>query len=292
MILAFDIGGSRIRAGLWDGTALDRLGEAETPARDLDAFAAVIAGFAADRPLRGLALSLPGVVDPQTQAGKVANIPCIDGLPLGPELTRRLGLPVLVLNDADCFALAEARLGAGRGHRNVFGIILGTGVGGGLVLDGRLLQGAGGYSGEWGHGPVVCPPYALPCGCGQVGCLDTIGGARGMERLHLARAGEAAHTRQIVERWRAGDPVATATLTLWRDLVSGPLAMVVNTVGATVVPVGGGLSNDRSLIEWLDAAVRDRVLRRPPGPLVVPAECGADAGILGAAQAGEQAWPN
>ncbi|MCB6178144.1 ROK family protein [Rhodobacter sp. Har01] len=290
MILAFDIGGSRIRAGLWDGHVLERLGEAETPARSLDAFAAVVGGYAAGRTLKGLALSVPGVVDPETGTGKVANIPCIDGLALGPELAERLGLPVLVLNDADCFALAEARRGAGRGHRNVFGIILGTGVGGGLVIDGRLVTGAGGHAGEWGHGPVVCEPWALPCGCGQVGCLDTIGGARGMERLHLARTGESLHTREIVGRWRDGEPAASATMELWRDLVSGPLAMVVNTVGATAVPVGGGLSNDAALIGWLDQAVRDRVLRRPEGALVVPAVCGADAGILGAAQAGEQAW--
>ncbi|AWD23482.1 ROK family protein [Fuscovulum blasticum] len=292
MILSFDIGGSRIRAGLWDGQAMERLGEAETPAGDLDAFVRVIGGFVGPRRPRGLALSVPGVVDPETGAGKVANIPCIDGLPLGPALTERLALPVLVLNDADCFALAEARLGAARGHRNVFGIILGTGVGGGLAIDGRLVTGAGGYAGEWGHGPVIHAPHALPCGCGQVGCLDTIGGARGMERLHHARSGgEALHTRDIVARWRAGEPGATATLELWRDLVAGPLAMVVNTVGATLVPAGGGLSNDHALIGWLDQAVRDRVLRRPPGPLVVPATCGPDAGILGAAQAGELAWP-
>jgi N-acetylglucosamine kinase len=105
--------------------------------------------------LQGIAISIAGVVDPVSGRGTVANIPCIDGIALGPALEGRLGLPVLVLNDADCFAMAEAQAGAGRGHASVFGIILGTGVGGGLVIDGRLVSGAGGFAGEWGHGPVI-----------------------------------------------------------------------------------------------------------------------------------------
>ena len=128
---------------------------------------------------------------------KAANIPCIDGLPLAALLTDRLGRPVIIGNDADCFALAEAVLGAGKSHRIVFGAILGTGVGGGLVIDGRLVTGRGGYAGEWGHAPVAAtrvgtPPVELPrfaCGCGLHGCVNTLGGARGMERLHAHLGG-------------------------------------------------------------------------------------------------------
>ena len=286
MILAFDIGGSRIRAAAWDGQ-LTALGEVPTPAGDKAVFTAAIAGFAAGRKVKGIAISIAGVVDPATGVGTVANIPAIDGLALGPELRAATGLPVLVFNDADCFSLAEAFHGAGRGHGTVFGVILGTGVGGGLVIGGRVVTGAGGYAGEWGHGPVIRGDYAFPCGCGQVGCVDTIGGARGLERLHKARTGEALGSEEIVARWRAGDG---ATMELWRDLVSGPLAMAVNLVGADVVPVGGGLSRAPGLVDWLDQAVRARILRRTVAPLVVPAECGADAGLLGAAMAGQAEW--
>ena len=286
MILAFDIGGSRIRAAAWDGR-LTALGERPTPAGDKAAFTAAIAGFAAGRKVTGIAISIAGVVDPATGVGTVANIPAIDGLALGPELRAATGLPVLVLNDADCFALAEAFHGAGRGHGTVFGVILGTGVGGGLVIGGRVVTGAGGYAGEWGHGPVIRGDYAFPCGCGQVGCVDTIGGARGLERLHKARTGEDLGSEAIVARWRAGDG---ATMELWRDLVSGPLAMAVNLVGADVVPVGGGLSRAAGLVDWLDQAVRARILRRTVAPLLVAAECGADAGLLGAAMAGQAEW--
>ena len=288
MILAFDIGCSRIKAAVWDG-ALRPLGEAATPLGDKAAFTAAVAGFVTGRET-GIAISIAGVVDPVSGVGKVANIPAIDGLALGPEVRETTGLPVQVLNDADCFALAEASHGAGRGQGTVFGVILGSGVGGGLVIGGRLVTGAGGYAGEWGHGPVIRGEYAFPCGCGQVGCVDTVGSARGLERLHRKRTAELLSAEAIIEGWMAGEAEAGETMALWRELVAGPLAMVVNVVGADVLPVGGGLSRAPGLVSYLDEAVRVRILRKTKGPLLVPAECGADAGLLGAAMAGVAAW--
>ena len=278
MVLAFDIGGSRIRAAR-DGQAL---GEVSTPA-EARAFVAALAGFvrAGDR---ALALSIAGVVDPESQRIKVANIPCIDGQALAPMLREALGLPVLVLNDADCFALAEVAAGAARGHLNVFGVILGSGVGGGLVIDGRVVQGAGGYAGEWGHGPVIRDP-AFACGCGQTGCLDTVGSARGLERLHEHLTGETIGSVEVIRRWRGGR--ASPAVGLWLELVAGQLAMVVNLVGCSIVPVGGGLANDRALIASLDRAVRARILRKVDQPMVVVAEAGPDAGLIGAGFAGK-----
>lgn len=290
MILAFDIGGSRIRAAEWDGAQLRAFGEVATPTGDRQGFLRAIAGFAVRERVRGIAISIAGVVDPATGIGKVANIPAIDGLALGPALQGMTELPVLVLNDADCFAMAEARMGAGRGHGSVFGVILGSGVGGGLVIGGRVVTGAGGYAGEWGHGPVIRGEYAFACGCGQVGCIDTVGGARGLERLHEARTGESLGSKEIVQRWQADDAAAVATMALWRDLVAGPLALVLNVVGAGVVPVGGGLSRAPGLVAFLDQAVRGAVLRTTSSALLVPAKCGADAGLLGAAMAGAAEW--
>ncbi len=156
MLICFDIGGSRIKAArARDGGAVEPLGDAATPRDDFASFVGVLGGFLFGRAARGVAISIAGVVDPDSGVLKVANIPCLDGRTVGADLSAALGLPVWVFNDADCFALAEARQGAGRGHRNVFGVILGTGVGGGLVLDGRIVTGSGGYAGEWGHGPAV-----------------------------------------------------------------------------------------------------------------------------------------
>lgn len=281
MILAFDIGGSRIRAAKGG----QPLGEVATPVADYAAFVTALRSFLRGDE-QGVAISIAGIVDAETGRATIANIPCLDGLCLQDDLSDALRLPVLVLNDADCFALAEAAQGAARGHRNVFAVILGSGVGGALMIDGRLVQGAGGFAGEWGHGPVIREP-AFACGCGQVGCLDTVGSARGLERLHQHLTSESIGSVEIIRRWRAGQP--SPAVNLWLDLVSGPLAMILNTVGATIVPVAGGLSNDPALIAALDRAVRNKILRRTDRPLVVVATTGADAGLIGAALAGEAA---
>ncbi|KQR78198.1 N-acetylglucosamine kinase [Rhizobium sp. Leaf384] len=294
MIVCFDIGGSAIKGAVATAPQDIRpLARRPTPLQDFDAFVRVLedafteAGF---RPSR-IALSIAGVVDPDTQAITVANIPCLDQRPLARDLGDRLRMPVLIANDADCFALAEAGLGAGRGHRVVFGIILGTGVGGGLVADGRLINGQGGFAGEWGHGPAVAatagsPPVAIPafaCGCGQSGCVDTIGAARGMERLHKVLHQETLPSQDITARWQAGDPDAARTIEVLVDLVSSPLALAINITGATIVPVGGGLSGVTPLVEAIDRTVRSRILRRFDRPLVVPGECRIEPGLIGAA---------
>lgn len=302
MITCFDIGGSAIKsasAGA-DGQIGTRR-RVPTPATDFAAFTAAMQELiAAGGPSRGVAISIAGVVDPADGRIKCANIPCIDGRALASDLAAALGLPIWVANDADCFALAEAHAGAGRGHANVFGLILGTGVGGGLVIDGRLIGGPGGFAGEWGHGPVAphfagTPPQAIPriaCGCGQTGCLDAVGGARGLERLHAALHPEsrsdipAPDSRRIVDAWQAGDPAAASTIDCFIDILAGPLAMLVNTLGASVLPVGGGLSNSAPLIAMLDQAVRARILRKTGAAIIVRGQSGAEPGLIGAAWLG------
>lgn len=297
MIVCFDIGGSAIKGAVaHSADSVKPLARRATPLDDFDAFAATIREVideAGGRPDR-IAISITGVVDPETRAIKCANIPCIDGRTLSADLSAFLGLPVLLANDADCFALAEACAGAGRGHRIVLGVILGTGVGGGLVVDGRLINADGGFAGEWGHGPAVAsvagtPPVAIPafdCGCGQRGCVDTIGGARGMERLHRTLHGETLTSEEITTLWQQGDAGPARTVDVLVDLVSSPLALTVNITGATIVPVGGGLSNVAPLIAQIDTTVRSRILRKFDRPLVVPGECRIEPGLIGAAVLG------
>jgi N-acetylglucosamine kinase len=296
MITCFDIGGSAIKCAV--ATADGQIGDLHrvpTPTRDFAAFtAAMQALIAAGGPSRGVAISIAGVIDPLDGRIKCANIPCIDGRTLAADLAAALELPVWIINDADSFALAEAQAGAGRGHANVFGLILGTGVGGGLVFNGRLIGGPGGFAGEWGHGPVAAqfagtPPQAIPrfpCGCGQTGCLDTVGGARGLERLHLALHQQSLDSREIIAAWQAGDADAERTIACWTDLLSGPLAMLVNTLGASILPVGGGLANSAPLVNRLDEAVRAAILRKTDAPIIVPGQSGAEPGLIGAAWLG------
>jgi N-acetylglucosamine kinase len=298
MITCFDIGGTTIKAATATSpTSLATIGRLPTPRDDFGAFVGALASLVQQggaSPGAAVSISVTGVVDPDTGVTTVANIPCIDGRHLAADLAAHLGCPVLVANDADCFALAEAHAGAGRGHRVVFGAILGTGVGGGLVADGRLFRGGGGLSGEWGHGTAVAtrvsvPPYDIAhfaCGCGQAGCVDTIGGARGIERLHQLLHAVDLPSTAIIAAWETGDATAAQTVELYVELVSVPLALTVNIVGPDIIPVGGGLGNAHKLVARLDAAVRSRILRRLDRPLVVPAQLTVDAGLIGAASLG------
>jgi len=300
MIISFDIGGSAIKGGIARSESdIVPLGRRPTPKDDFPAFVKTLKSFiteAGERPSR-IALSIAGVVDPDTQRLIVANIPCIHDRNLAADLEAALGLPVLIANDADCFAMAEAELGAGRGHRIVFGVILGTGVGGGVVSDGRLINESGGFAGEWGHGPIIAsqagtPPVAIPayaCGCGQKGCVDTVGGARGLERLHKTLHDLDLSSEDIITDWRKGEEKANRTIDVYVDLVASPLALAINITGATMVPVGGGLSNVEPLLAELDQAVRARILRKFDRPLVVRSECRIEPGLIGAALLGLKA---
>ncbi|RCS25392.1 ROK family protein [Phyllobacterium salinisoli] len=294
MITCFDIGGTAIKsASASSPTDIQSLGKVPTPLHDFEAFAAAIGRIATqatgnDHSL--IAISLAGVIDADSGRITCANIPCIDGRPLVADLSEFLKRPVLIANDADCFALAEAVTGAGRGHRIVFGAIFGSGVGGGIVIDGKILVGAGGFAGEWGHGPISAtsagsPPVPIPrfpCGCGQTGCIDAICSARGLEKLHRYLHGVDRSSTEIIDAWTIGDANAARTVDCHVDILSDALALVVNVVGAAVVPVGGGLSNSLPLIERIDLAVRSRILRKTDQPLVVRGECRIEPGLIGA----------
>jgi N-acetylglucosamine kinase len=296
-IVCFDIGGSFIKGALaLTAQDITPLVPRPTPLEDFDAFVGTLVAVIADSGIRPdrIAMSITGIIDPDTGIATVANIPCLHGRPLRHELEARLGFDVLIANDADCFALAEAGLGAGRGHAIVLGAILGSGVGGGLVANGRLVNSAGGFAGEWGHGPILPPyagepPVAIPawdCACGQKRCLNTVGGARGMEQLHLHLHGTRSTSREIVDGWLAEEGMATSTIDLYVELVAAPLALAVNITGASIVPVGGGLANALPLMERLDTAVRERTLRKFGRPLVVPGALSIEPGLAGAALLG------
>lgn len=296
-IICFDIGGSFIKGAVARAADdISPLAPRPTPLDDFDGFVATLIGVIAASGIRPerIALSITGVIDPETGTATVANIPCIHGRTLRADLEAVLGTDVLIANDADCFALAEAGLGAGRGHAIVLGAILGSGVGGGLVVDGRLVNQNGGFAGEWGHGPALPffagdPPVAIPayeCACGQWRCVNTVGGARGMERLHFEIHRNKLSSKEVVAGWLAGDAEAARTIEIYVDLIASPLALAVNITGASIVPVGGGLSNSAPLISRIDETVRQRTLRRFARPLVVPSQLTVEPGLTGAALLG------
>jgi N-acetylglucosamine kinase len=295
MITCLDIGGSGIKGAVATSPSqIDVLGRLRTPLDDFESFVRAIREILALSPApagSAVSIAITGVIDPSSGVIKCANIPCIDGRTLAADLSARLERPVVIGNDADLFALAEAGAGAGQGHAIVFGVILGTGVGGGLVIDGKVVSGPGGYAGEWGHAPVAAtrvldPPVELPrlaCGCGQVGCVDTLGGARGLERLYKHFTGMTKNSVEIVAAWEAGEPAASRTIDAFMEVVAAPLSLVINVVGAGIVPVGGGLAKSQALLTRLDREVRARILRKTTAPLVVPAALTVEPGLVGAA---------
>lgn len=303
-VFAADVGGSFIKFAYSQASGhLEQLDVLPTPTSDWNGFVEALKTLL-HKHTRGhqvpLALSIAGLIDPVKGMAFSANVPCITGRKLEQELTEQLHRPVFAANDADCLALAEALEGAGAGERIAFCAILGTGVGGGLVIDGRLVRGAGGISGEWGHGPILntmitlkgdAAPTHIPrfsCGCGQAGCVDTIGGARGIERLHYFLNETELDSRAVLHNWQQSDPAAQRTISAYLQLVADPLAAVVNITGASIVPVGGGLGSAQALIAALDQEVRQRILRRTDKPLVVSGHFSNEGGLIGAATLGRQ----
>ena len=288
MIGAFDIGGSKIAASrVSSGLGVGSPATVPTPADDYAAFCrrvAALVPMGAD----AVSLSIAGVVDRDSGTVVTANIPCLAGRPLAHDLAGAVGKPVFLVNDANAFALGEAALGTGVGHDPVFAVILGTGVGGAIVIGGRILEGTGGLAGEWGHGPAaaVRTGYRLPawrCGCGQMGCVDVFGGGPGLQRLHQHLCGRSATSREILAAWQDGDRDAEDTLDLYLDIVGGALANVVNILGPSIVPMGGGLSRNQRLVDALEREVRGRVLNPEKAPPLRAAASVSESALVGAA---------
>lgn len=301
-LLCADIGASFIKLGL--SPAAGRVGQVARLAMPVDSWPAFIGALAqliAELAVADevpLAISTAGLVSPQSGEVMAANIPCFAGRPLAAAISQHLGRRVVVANDADCFALAEAHVGSCRDLDVVIGAILGSGVGGGLVINGRLVRGHGGVTGEWGHGAIVADSVILQgerrqltplaCGCGQQGCVDTIGGARGLERLHQQLHQQTLDSRQILSLWHQQQPQALMTIAAWLQLLGRPLALMVNIVGASRVAVGGGLASEPALIAALDQQVRRGVLYPYSDALIVPGQFARDGGLIGASVLGRQ----
>ena len=298
MRFAFDVGGTNT-----DFAVFDDAGEIVTVARERtpvdrweDFVTLLSARIAAAEGVHGRALSvgvsLAAVIDPASGEGLSANIPHLSGRNLARELSEGLGRPIDVGNDADCFTVAEALAGAGRGHNVVFGIIIGTGTGGGLVVNGQLVRGHSGFTGEWGHGGRLSDDLIgrglapLACGCGVEGCLDPYASGRGVERIHRMVTGEALDCPEVLGLWKNGDDGAAQTVALYLDLVARQLALLVGILDPDIMPMGGGVAQEPALVEALDRRVRAQMAGKRASPLLVPGIFVEDGCLRGAAMLG------
>ncbi|GAA0775760.1 ROK family protein [Roseibium denhamense] len=287
MISVFDIGGSKVAGSAYvAGSGVSPIETEPTPTQDYFEFCRLLARMTAAG-ASGVGLSIAGVVDPKAGTVRAANIPCLSGKLLASDLEAVTGKPVFLINDAKAFALAEAHSEDNAQHDIVLGIILGTGIGGALVINGRCFQGEQGIAGEWGHGPASAARtgFALPdwsCGCGQTGCLDVFGGARGLERLHTHLSSHRQSSFEILKAWEQGDLDAGTTLDVYLDIVGGALANLVNIFDPSIIVAGGGLSGNSRLLNALEQELRLRCLAGGNAPGIRPASTGSIAALLGA----------
>jgi fructokinase len=226
-------------------------------------------------------IGTPGSTSARDGTLKNSNTVCLNGRPLRRDLEQVIGLPVRLENDANCFAVAEAVHGAGRGHRLVFGVILGTGVGGGIVFDGRPWTGPQHIAGEWGHHRL--DPAGPVCYCGQRGCVETMLSGPALARAHAAAGGGEVDAVAVAAHAAAGDAIATRVLGRYLDWFGRALANLINILDPEVVVLGGGLSNLDVLYDQGRDAVARYVFNDELRTPIVRHALGDSAGVVGAA---------
>jgi fructokinase len=298
MRIGVDLGGTKIEVIALDddGSECFRRRIA-TPRGDYQSTIGAIAGLVHDAEKAvgpaTVGVGIPGAVSPATGLVKNANSTWLNGQPLAQDLVRMLKRHVVITNDANCFALSEAVDGAGAGRRVVFGVILGTGTGGAIVVDGRVLVGAHAIAGEWGHNPLPWPEEGEwpgpPCYCGRTGCIETFLSGPGLSRDHHAATGERLDAGGIAKRAADGDEAAVVTMARYEGRLARGLASIINVVDPDAIVLGGGVSNIASLYEhvphfWKAFVFSDRVST----PLL-HARYGDASGVRGAAWMGGEA---
>lgn len=306
--IGVDFGGTKIEAAALDEEGRFLVRERVPTPQDYEKAVRAVAALvdrveaAAGRP-GTVGVGHPGSISPKTDRIRNANSTWLNDKPFGPDLAAAMGRKVKLANDADCLALSESRDGAGSGAGVVFAVILGTGCGGGLVVDGRLIRGRNGIAGEWGHGPL---PWArdderTDCWCGRRNCLETFISGTGLQRDFTRATGEAWTAEAIVEAARLApldEPAADesgigarkleiearAALDRWMLRTARGLANVCNLIDPDVIVVGGGLSNVHEFYEQAPALIETYAFSDCYETPLVPAAWGDSSGVRGAAR--------
>lgn len=299
--LGLDIGGTKMEAIVLDEQGTVRLKRRiATEKQSFEAFFTGLTGFIAEiqsavgEPV-SIGIGLPGSPEPRDGLIKNSNILVINQQPLGRLLEAHFRQPIGLDNDGNCFTLSEAVDGAAQGKRTVFGIILGTGCGGGLVIDGELRHGLNACAGEWGHNAL--PRYRpeqdgepVLCYCGLVNCIESFISGTGLARQYQALYGEALAAPAVIDRMRQGEPRAVRLWQRYRHQLARSLASIVNMLDPDAMVIGGGLSMIEELYDGLREEVAAFVFGRSVDTPIVRARHGDSSGVRGAAWLGKAAW--
>jgi fructokinase len=297
MRIGIDIGGTKIEAAVLspDGEiALRR--RVPTPGQDYAAVIAAISGLVrqVEQELgerASIGISMPGAISPATGLVKNSNSTCLNGRAFDKDLEKALGRQLRFANDANCFALSEAVDGAGRGMETVFGVILGTGVGGGICYRGQILTGANAIGGEWGHNPLPWPrdeerPGPL-CYCGRHGCIESFLSGPSLARDHLAVTGADLDAPAISRLAARGDKAAQATMERYEERLARGLATVINLLDPDAIILGGGLGQVERLYISVPKLWGRYVFSDNVSTKLLPPRWGDSSGVRG----GAWLWP-
>jgi len=293
MRIGIDLGGTKIEGIAIDEGGVERVRlRIPTPKGDygavIKAVTSLVLDIEKDRGAKGsVGVGIPGAISPATGLVKNANTIELIGHPLDKDLSRALDREVRVANDANCFALSEATDGAGAGGQVVFGVIVGTGVGGGIVVDGRVLTGSHAIAGEWGHNPLAWPRDderpGHPCFCGRPGCNESFLAGPSLSRDHRLATGQDLKSQEIAERAESGDKDAVATMVRYEDRLARALAVIINVLDPDFVVLGGGVSNISRLYRELPLVLPKYVFSDTATTPIVKAKYGDSSGVRGAA---------
>ena len=292
MRIGIDLGGTKIEAIAIDGSNELLRRRVAAPRGDYAATIAavrdLVAGIERDTGTKGtVGVGIPGAVSRVTGLVKNANSTWLIGHALDRDLEHALDRPVRVMNDANCFALSEATDGAAEGMQIVFGVILGTGTGGGVVVNGRVLEGRHRIAGEWGHNPLPWPQNGEspgpPCYCGRSGCIETFLSGPGLAATYATIAGRHAEARDVAARAESGDGAATQTLEIYEHRLARALASIINVLDPDAIVLGGGLSNISRLYERVPPLLKAFVFSDSADTPIVAARHGDSSGVRGAA---------
>jgi fructokinase len=293
MKLGIDLGGTKIEIIALDDSGKELLRRrAPTPQGNYPATLQVIAQLVHDAETelgqRGsLGIGTPGTLSRATGRLKNSNSVVLNGQPILQDIEALLQRKIKISNDANCFALSEATDGAAAGAEVVFGVILGTGVGAGIIVNGHVLTGPNGIAGEWGHNPLPWPQAdempGQPCYCGKQGCIETFLSGPGMAKLYQIETGEALRAEEIVARAEQGDAVCERSLQRYENRLARSLAHVINILDPDVIVLGGGMSNIERLYANVPGILGNWVFSDRVDTKLVRHQFGDSSGVRGAA---------